>query len=95
MESISALVTADFPTAAAAKKPSLIRIAVDALATMVSNAQRASADRNLRAELAAMDDAMLRDIGVAEDELYLIRARQNFTPRAWTSKAVAARGWPV
>lgn len=48
--------------------------------------RREAADRSLREQLAAMDDTMLRDIGIADDELHMIRARNRFTPRAWASK---------
>jgi uncharacterized protein YjiS (DUF1127 family) len=96
METISALANADFATAAstAAKKPSAVRTAFAALSTMVASARKASAERHLRAELAAMDESLLRDIGVAEDEIYQIRAGQVFTPRAWTIKS-GARAWTV
>lgn len=40
-------------------------------------------ERSLRAELATLDDAVLRDIGVGEDEIARIVAREDFTPRAW------------
>ena len=40
-------------------------------------------DRMMRSELAELDDALLRDIGVADDEIYRVRARERFTPRAW------------
>jgi uncharacterized protein YjiS (DUF1127 family) len=95
MGPISALFTADFNTAATtetvAAKPSVARSAVDALKAMVANARQAATERNLRKELAEMDDALLRDIGVAEDEIYLIRAGQVFTPRAWATKPT--RSW--
>jgi uncharacterized protein YjiS (DUF1127 family) len=74
-----------------AKKPSAARSAFAALAAVVDNARKASAERHLRRELADMDDSLLRDIGVADDEIYLIRAGQVFTPRAWTTKPT--RSW--
>lgn len=84
METVSALVTADFRVANRtfedAPKVSLISRMLGAL-------RRAAADRNLRDQLAGMDDAMLRDIGIAADEIHRIRSRDRFTPRAW---AVAA-----
>jgi uncharacterized protein YjiS (DUF1127 family) len=43
----------------------------------------ALADHRLRAELAELDDHMLRDLGIAEDELARVHARDRFTPRAW------------
>jgi uncharacterized protein YjiS (DUF1127 family) len=95
MGPISALFTADFNTAATndavAAKPSAGRSAVDVLKAMVANARKAATERNLRKELADMDDALLRDIGVADDEIYLIRAGQVFTPRAWAAKPTRSR----
>ena len=52
---------------------------------------RAAAERRLRNKLADMDDALLRDIGIAEDEIYRIRARERFTPRAWRERADGER----
>jgi uncharacterized protein YjiS (DUF1127 family) len=46
--------------------------------------KRAAADRRLRDELARMDDALLRDIGMTDDEIVRIRARERFTPAAWS-----------
>lgn len=40
-------------------------------------------DRALRRQLADMDDALLRDIGIAEDEIWRVRNLETFTPRAW------------
>ena len=40
-------------------------------------------DRALRRQLAEMDDALLRDIGIAEDEIWRVRNLETFTPRAW------------
>ena len=40
-------------------------------------------DRLLREELADLDAHLLRDIGVADDEICRIRARDRFTPRGW------------
>ena len=52
---------------------------------------RAAAERRLRNKLADMDKALLRDIGIAEDEIYRIRARERFTPRAWRERADSDR----
>jgi uncharacterized protein YjiS (DUF1127 family) len=95
MGPISGLFTADFSTTTAMdadKKPSAVRTAFTALSTMITSARQAAADRHLRAELAEMDDSLLKDIGVAEDEIYLIRAGQVFTPRAWANQP-GARTW--
>jgi uncharacterized protein YjiS (DUF1127 family) len=75
-----------------AKKPSRAAAALATMTTLFGNARKAASERHLRAELAAMDDNLLRDIGVAEDEIYLIRAGQVFTPRAWNRKSSAAWG---
>jgi uncharacterized protein YjiS (DUF1127 family) len=50
---------------------------------------RAIAERRLRNKLADMDEALLRDIGIAEDEIYRVRERERerFTPRAWAERA--------
>ena len=57
--------------------------------------RRDAADRRLRDQLAEMDDAMLRDIGIADDELHLIRARDRFTPRAWANRGMGNARWQV
>ena len=41
--------------------------------------------RRLRHNLAELDPTLLRDIGVAEDEIARIRASEPFTPRTWQS----------
>lgn len=90
MGPISALFTSDFnATATTVKKPSAPRAALASLYALVDNARKASAERRLRVELANMDDSLLRDIGVADDEIYLIRAGQVFTPRAWANQPAA------
>jgi uncharacterized protein YjiS (DUF1127 family) len=88
MGPISGLFTADFTAAATADvtKPSVGRTVYTAVASMITTARKSAAERHLRVELANMDDALLKDIGVAEDEIYLIRAGQVFTPRAWAHK---------
>lgn len=43
-------------------------------------------DRQVRAQLAALPDSLLRDIGIAEDEIHRIRACERFTPRAWAER---------
>jgi uncharacterized protein YjiS (DUF1127 family) len=87
MGPISALFTADLTTTATTeKKASALRAAFVSLQGLIQNARKASAERHLRVELANMDDSLLRDIGVADDEIYLIRAGQVFTPRAWANR---------
>ena len=67
------------PTAAADSAPG----ATTAVKRLFSALQAKIADRSLRSSLATMDDAMLREIGIADDEIHRIRQQQNFTPRAW------------
>ena len=91
MGPISAFITADLNhaavTDAASAKPSATRSVFSTLTALLATARKTSNDRNLRKELASMDDALLRDIGVADDEIYLIRAGKAFTPRAWVGVA--------
>ena len=61
------------------------------VAAMIESFRRDAADRRLREQLADMDDAMLRDIGIADDEMHMIRARNRFTPRAWASRPQGSR----
>jgi uncharacterized protein YjiS (DUF1127 family) len=51
--------------------------------------RRRAAERRLRDELAMLDDAMLRDIGIAEDEIHRVRNLEPFTPRSWLSHRAA------
>lgn len=53
------------------------------LAAIVASLRRAREDSRMRAALAELDAAMLRDIGIADDEIHRIRARETFTPRSW------------
>ena len=54
-----------------------------ALRRSIDSVRRANSERAMRHELAELDLAILKDIGVAEDEIYRVRARQEFTPRNW------------
>ncbi len=45
--------------------------------------RQANADRRMRRDLAGLDDSILRDIGVATDEIRRVRAGDEFTPRNW------------
>jgi uncharacterized protein YjiS (DUF1127 family) len=51
--------------------------------SIVNGIRKSSADRAMRRQLAELDDALLRDIGIGEDEIWRVRSQQNFTPRAW------------
>lgn len=89
------LTTTDYPNATAAAEPkrSFVRVCFDAAANLVAAARRASGNRRMREQLAEMDDAILKDIGIADDELHMIRARRHFTPRAWASSTINSSGW--
>ncbi len=49
----------------------------------LSRLRKASTKRALRRQLASMDSALLRDIGISEDEIYRVRAQEHFIPRTW------------
>jgi uncharacterized protein YjiS (DUF1127 family) len=53
------------------------------LVGLIANVRAAAAARSLRASLAVMDDNQLRDIGIADDEIYRIRRQDSFTPQSW------------
>jgi uncharacterized protein YjiS (DUF1127 family) len=70
------------------EKRSFVRATTDRIFDAVATMRRNASDRRLRDQLADMDDAMLRDIGIADDEFHMIRARDSFTPRAWVSRGI-------
>jgi uncharacterized protein YjiS (DUF1127 family) len=84
METVTPIATADFTKARAGEQSKSwggrIKRAFAAI-------RRRAADRRLRDDLAEMDEALLRDIGIAEDEVHRVRARERFTPRAWVGDA--------
>ena len=49
----------------------------------VDGVRQARAEHTLRADLASLNDAVLRDIGIDADEIPRVRAHEDFTPRAW------------
>ena len=51
--------------------------------SLIASLKQAYEERKLREHLASLDDALLRDIGIGEDEIGRIRAEERFTPRAW------------
>ena len=53
------------------------------LSSVLQNVKQSFANRALRQQLAEMDTAMLRDIGIDQDEIWRIRAGHTFTPRDW------------
>ncbi len=58
------------------------------IAKLIQMIRAGAAKRRLRDQLADMDHAMLKDIGIADDEIHMIRNRQNFTPRAWAGRSM-------
>lgn len=94
MGPFTALMTVDHAaTADHADKPASSRGLAERFAGFVAAIRRDAADRRLRDQLADMDDAMLRDIGIAADELHKIRARDSFTPRAWAGRGTTKSHW--
>ena len=49
----------------------------------IASLRQANAERRLRRDLADLDDSILRDIGVATDEIHRVRSGEEFTPRNW------------
>ncbi len=64
------------------------RAIVGRIAKVIEIIRAEANNRRLRDQLADMDNAMLMDIGIADDEIHMIRARQNFTPRAWVDRTL-------
>lgn len=93
MGPFTALMTVDQAAASRGGKRSLVRTTAGWVGRLVEGVRRESAERRLRDQLAQMDDAMLRDIGIADDELYMIRARDQFTPRAWANRGAGKARW--
>jgi uncharacterized protein YjiS (DUF1127 family) len=90
---MTALVTADAKASLGAN-PSQTEKAKSAtgwLGRLAGRFAKARARRRLHAELSGMSDAMLLDIGVAEDEIYTIRQGSAITPRAWLARNPATR----
>lgn len=56
------------------------------LSTMLKRIRAAAEGRRVRNHLATLPDSMLRDIGIAEDEIHRIRACERFTPRSWAER---------
>ena len=52
---------------------------------LVTSIRQANAERRLRYDLAQLDDVILRDIGIARDEIDRIHAGEDFTPRSWSN----------
>jgi uncharacterized protein YjiS (DUF1127 family) len=56
---------------------------VNVMKSIVARARKANANRALHRQFADMDDAVLRDIGLGDDEIYRVRAGRPVVPRAW------------
>lgn len=94
MGPFTALMTVEHAvTADHAEKRSFVGAIADRVTSFVAAVRHDAADRRLRDQLADMDDAMLRDIGIADDELHLIRVRDSFTPRAWANRGTTTTRW--
>lgn len=52
-------------------------------AGVIGGLKKSAADRSLRRQLMGLDDAILRDIGISDDEIWRVRCGNSFTPRAW------------
>lgn len=57
----------------------------------IERMKRDAARRRLLHQLAGMRDHLLLDIGIAEDEIYRVRGRHDFIPRAWADRISPAR----
>jgi hypothetical protein len=52
-------------------------------AGLFSSLRRRAGERALRRHLADLDAVLLKDIGVADDEIVRVRRMERFTPRTW------------
>lgn len=94
MGPFTALMTVDDTAVATSNaKRSFWHATAARISATIESVRRDASDRRLRDQLADMDSAMLRDIGIADDEIHLIRARSQFTPRAWADRGVAKANW--
>ncbi len=92
MGPMTAQFSVDHDSVAAPAKRSFARVCVDVVANLAAAARQHAINRRLRDQLAEMDDALLKDIGIADDELHMIRARRQFTPRRWAASSLNG-GW--
>ena len=63
--------------------------------SLASGVQRELKERRVRAELAQLDDRVLSDLGIAPDEIALVRSEARFTPRAWADRAIKSGTWYI
>lgn len=61
------------------------------LTDIVASMRAEAADRRMRHQLADLSDSLLRDIGIADDEIARVRAFERFTPRAWEDPRGSSR----
>lgn len=58
---------------------------VAAVSNLVASLRKAASDRALARQLADMDDALLRDIGLSDDEIYRVRRGKSVSPDRWAA----------
>ena len=91
MGPFTALMTVDHADIeTAGQKNSLIRKSASWVGAFLQTVRTEAQNRRLRDQLADMDTSMLRDIGIADDEIHMIRARNKFTPRGWADRGIGA-----
>lgn len=78
--------TAHAPAEAGHETSALGQALLGRLASFLTGLRAAAEERRVRRHLAALPDALLRDIGISEDEIHRIRACDRFTPRAWAER---------
>lgn len=79
--------TFDLDTAQAA--PTETATVTGLLPRLIKSWRKSIARQQQIEELARMDQALLLDIGIAEDEIWRVRAREDFMPRAWLERTAS------
>jgi uncharacterized protein YjiS (DUF1127 family) len=74
-----------------AASPSLTARFSRRLSEFLEKRRKRAEQRRLVARLSELSDASLLDIGVAEEEIYLVRNLTPFTPRAWRDPSGSTR----
>jgi len=62
-----------------------------ALSRLLQSWRKALRRQRQLEELARMDEGLLIDIGFAEEEIWRVRAREDFIPRAWIERKARER----
>lgn len=83
------------PRYAAEAHNSFVSRIAGACHSLFASVRREMAARRMREELAALDDRVLSDLGIAPDEIALVRAEARFTPRAWADRAIKGGSWYI